>query len=81
MQKTFNEKRMSIPLETGSLRIKACLSLENTNSSSECIGKDNIIARDKVNVRVALFNIIEPANDMVRSCIVSGNVKVVSMDV
>ncbi len=34
-----------------------------------------------MNVRVELFNVIEPANDMVRSSIVGCNVEVVSVDI
>ncbi len=47
----------------------------------ECIGNDIVFTGDKVNVRVELFNVIELANDMIRSCIISCNVEVVSMDV
>ncbi len=47
----------------------------------ECIGNDVVFARDKVNIRVELFNVIEPVNDVVRSGIVSFNVEMISMDV
>ncbi len=47
----------------------------------ECIDNDFVFTMDKVNVRIELFDIIEPANDAVRSSIVSCNIKVVSMDV
>ncbi len=46
----------------------------------ECIVNDAVFTRDKVNVRVELFDVIEPANNMVMSSIVSGNVEVISMD-
>ncbi len=46
----------------------------------ECVGIV-VFSRDKVNVRVELFNIIEPVNDAGRSSIVSCNVELVSMDV
>ena len=47
----------------------------------ECICNDIVFTRNEMDVRVELFNLIEPANDIVRSGIVSGNVKVVSVDV
>ncbi len=46
----------------------------------ECIGNDVAFTKDKMNVRVKLFNVVEPANDAVRSSIVGSDVEVVSMD-
>ncbi len=44
---------------------------------SKCIGNDVVFTRNKVKARIELFDKIEPANDSVRSSIVSCNVKVV----
>ncbi len=41
----------------------------------ECIGNDVVFARDKVNVRVELLNIVEPAYDTIRCGGVNGNVE------
>ncbi len=73
----------SIYLEIESFRTKTCLSLERKDSSREPSPEsdDIVFARDKVDVRVELFNIIETANDMVRGVVVSGNVEVIGMDV
>ncbi len=47
----------------------------------ECVSNDIVFARDKINVRVELFNIIETANYEVRCSIVCGDVEMVGMDV
>ncbi len=47
----------------------------------ECISNDIVFAKDEMNIRVELFNVIEPANDTVRSGVVSGNVEMIGMEV
>ncbi len=47
----------------------------------ECVSNDIVFAGDETNVRVELFNVIEPANDTVRSGVVSGDVEMISVDV
>ncbi len=47
----------------------------------ERVSNDIVFAREKVDVRVKLFNIVEPLNYAVRSGVVSVNVEVIGMDV
>ncbi len=74
----------AIPLEMESLRTKTCLFLERTDFSwqflREHVGNGIVFHWNKVDIKVALFNIIKPLNDAVRSGLVSGNVEVVGMD-
>ncbi len=42
--------------------------------SREHVGNVIVFARDKVNVKIELLNIVEPLNDTIRSAVVSGNV-------
>ncbi len=87
VQKTFNEKRIISkvhPFLDGIFKNKNLFIFREyiffkANKPRECIGSDVVFARDKVNIRVELFDIIEPANNTVRSSIVSCNVKVISV--
>ncbi len=88
MQKTFNEERIISKVHSFGDGIFKNINLFvfreyrflKAVELRECISNDVVFIRDKMDVRVELFNIVEPANDTVRHSIVSGNVKVVSVD-
>ncbi len=49
--------------------------------SREHVGNVIVFARDKVNVRVQLLNVVEPLNGAIRSGVISGIVEMVSINV
>ncbi len=89
MRKTFNVERFIgqiHPFGDGVFEDKNLFVLKKDRflkavKPQECIGNDIVFTRDKVNARVELLNIVEPAIDVVRCSVVSGDVEVVSMDV
>ncbi len=46
----------------------------------QCVNNNVVFAGDKVDVRVELFNIIEPVNGMIRRGVVSCNIEDIGMD-
>ncbi len=50
--------------------------LVEEDKAQKCVSNGIVFARDEVNIRVVLLNIVKPENDMIRSGDVSGNVEV-----
>ncbi len=87
MQKTFDEERIIgkvHPFGDGRFKNKnlfvfGYVRFFKAIKFRECIGNDVVFTRNEVFVWIELLNIIEPANDVVWSSIVSCDVEVISV--
>ncbi len=84
MQKPFDEERIIgkiHPFGDGVFEDKNLFVFRENGffKAFNCVSNDIVLVGYEMNIRVVLFNVIEPKNDTVTSGVVSGDVKMISM--